>query len=70
MRARVVLFTEFGEIVSDPEDLSEELVTAFNGWSKKSHITIPVDKMPFVIEGSLVHALVVKPEEDNEDRRS
>ena len=70
MRARVVLFTEFGEIVSDPEDLSEELVTAFKGWSKKSHITIPVDKMPFVIEGSLVHALVVKPEEESEDRRS
>ena len=70
MRARIYLYTDFGEIVSDPEDLSEGLVTAFKGWSRKSHVTVSVGGAPFSIEGSLIHALVVKPEETSEDRHS
>ncbi|HSW65298.1 MAG TPA: hypothetical protein VLH56_18600 [Dissulfurispiraceae bacterium] len=68
MRARIVLYTDFGEIVSDPEDLTEETISAFNGWSKRSRLTIPVTGQPFAVDGSLIRALVVKPEETSEDR--
>ena len=70
MRARIVLTTVFGELVSDAEDLSEELVQAFQGWSKESFVTIPVEGRPLRIDCSSVKSLVVRKEETVEDRHA